>query len=333
MEADYYDGVRARRHRVQLRAGAGALEVEIDGVWQHWPLARLAVGERLGSAPRRIDLHGAGHLEIADGAAGDACLRAAGHRDGWVDRWQRHWGPALAGLLATVLLIVAALRWGLPWLAARVAPAFPPALVETLSTQTLAALEARWLQPSALPAARQQALAAAFARIARPGESLLLRRSPALGANALALPDGRVLLLDGLVELADHDEQVLAVLAHELAHVRNAHPQRLLVQTALVGVFSAWWFGDLSALAAAPAALLGAGYSRDLESEADATAARLLREQGIAPARLGEMLDRLEAAGPASAGRSGAEPAAGLLRYLDSHPTTPERRRALESTR
>ena len=82
----------------------------------------------------------------------------------------------------------------------------------------------------------------------------------------------------------------------------------------------AWVFGDISAVAAAaPAALLEAKYSRDLEREADAFAADTLQTNGIETAHLAAILLRMEE----QAGSSGG------LGYLSTHPATSERLEAL----
>ncbi|MEB3735127.1 M48 family metalloprotease [Halopseudomonas pachastrellae] len=41
------------------------------------------------------------------------------------------------------------------------------------------------------------------------------RSAPALGANAFALPGGHLVFTDAMVELAQHDDELVAVLAHE----------------------------------------------------------------------------------------------------------------------
>ncbi len=54
----------------------------------------------------------------------------------------------------------------------------------------------------------------------------------AVGANAFALPSGIVVMTDELVELAKTDDELVAVLAHEIGHVRGRHALR---QTAAGG--------------------------------------------------------------------------------------------------
>jgi predicted Zn-dependent protease len=71
----------------------------------------------------------------------------------------------------------------------------------------------------------------------------------------------------------------------------------------------------------APTALLEARYSRDLEREADAYAARVLEASGIPASRLADMLERLDD----DRGRA----ANSAFSYLASHPPTAERIDAL----
>ena len=187
------------------------------------------------------------------------------------------------------------------------------------------------LAPSALDAERQQALVYRFASLTVPGDTrpafrILFRDGRRLGANALALPDGTLVVTDQLVRLADDDAQILAVLAHELGHVERRHSLRMLIQTSVVGLVMAWYIGDVSGLAAGlPTLLLQAGYSREHEREADRYAADLLRLNGLSPRLLADMLEKLEAAqGGDGATMSG-------LGYLSSHPSNRERVRYLRN--
>jgi Zn-dependent protease with chaperone function len=88
--------------------------------------------------------------------------------------------------------------------------------------------------------------------------------------------------------------------------------------------------GDVSSIAAGlPTLLLQARYSRDHEREADAYAANMLKENGIPPKRLADMLERLEKShAPEGAPQTRDEGGSGD--YLASHPATRERIKALE---
>ncbi len=97
----------------------------------------------------------------------------------------------------------------------------PPAMVTRLSVHTLNLLDGAILKPTQIAAERQLALLEKFHALrlpqgGNPDSLLLFRVSPQLGANAFTLPDGDIILLDDLITLLGDDEQILAVLAHEL---------------------------------------------------------------------------------------------------------------------
>jgi Zn-dependent protease with chaperone function len=157
-------------------------------------------------------------------------------------------------------------------------------------------------EPSKLPKERQQEIAEAFVRLVPPeGKppryTLHFRDGGAVGANALALPDGTIVVTDQLVKLAQHNEEILAVLAHELGHINRRHGLRMLIQGSIVAFVVSWYIGDVSSVAAgAPTLLLQARYSREHELEADRYGAAMLKANGISPRRLADMLAKLEAA-------------------------------------
>jgi Zn-dependent protease with chaperone function len=209
--------------------------------------------------------------------------------------------------------------------------------MRTLSDKALEQLDKHLLKPSQLPEERKQKLRNAFQTLSRAdallapyGAGLFLdfRSAPRIGPNAFALPGGQVILLDELANLCEDDEELLAVLAHELGHLNGRHSIRLLIQSSAVAAVAAAWFGDVSyALTAVSAALLNSAYSRDMEREADLYAGALLRRLGKSPARLADALERMETFYRAKRdqGRKGEN----YLDWLSSHPGTGERIRRL----
>lgn len=317
ISAIYFDGKSSRAHEVTLTIADGQLLLRGDAECA-LPLSDIRFGERLGSAPRRIELPDGAYCAVADHAAAEFLLGAAGQRSRLVDRAQRSWGMALLATVLVAASLFAGWKWGLPAVASLSSRLIPEQAVAALSDQTLDQLEHGMLKPSKLSAARQQRLRAGFARFGGQPDQLLFRDSKM--ANAFALPDGRVVLLDPLVALADNDAQILAVLAHERGHVEARHGLRLIIQSSVMaGVLSAL-VGDVSTLlATAPTVLLHASYSREFEREADQYAARRLRANGESPQRLAEMLEKLQA----DAGEQGGDA------FLSSHPAPRERMEAL----
>ncbi len=339
--ATYFDGRSAIAHAVTLSLSDGLVRLRGDGIARDEPITALRVSEPMGAAPRLISLPGGAHCEVRDHAGMARMLNATGFEDGLVVRLQRRWRWALASVLVTLAVVFAGYHWGLPaaseWLAFRT----PDAVLARMGSSTLDVLDRIALSPSKLPAARQQQLRDAFALLVAPGDdparyTLHFRHGGAVGANAMALPDGTLVVTDQLVALAAHDEEILAVLTHELGHVRRRHGLRMLIQGSIVAFVVSFYIGDVSSVAAGlPTLLLQARYSRNHESEADAFGAAMLKANGMSPQRLAQMLEKLEAAHRAKT-TEGGEPRArrgGIGDYLASHPATRERIDALNHAR
>lgn len=317
-------------HAALLRVETGHAVVEGDGVARREPLARVGVSERMGDAPRLVSFVDGAFCEVRDHTGLDALLHETGFREPLVARLQRRWSMALLA----VAVCLAMVAWGylslLPWAARQAADHLPAHALDAASEQTLAVLDSRFMRPSDLPASRREALSRAFERMTPPdGEKvahrLLFRRSDLLGPNAFALPSGTIIVTDALVALAAHDDEVLAVLCHELGHVQRRHGMRQVLQSSVVGLLVTWYLGDFSSLLTAlPAALLEARYSRDHEREADEYAVRMLRFNAMPPALLATMLERLETA-RRDVGRHDRTEGSTPSDYLASHPATPER--------
>jgi Zn-dependent protease with chaperone function len=175
--------------------------------------------------------------------------------------------------------------------------------------------------PSALPSATRERLAARFATMVRELEPedeahVQFRQGKRTGPNAFALPSGDVIVTDELVELAEDDDELVAVLAHELGHVVHRHGLRHALQNSTLALLLLTLSADgtaISSLAVGlPTLLVEARYSRDFEREADRYALSYLSAQGIDPAHFARMLSRIP-------GGSGG------LTFLSTHPSTDER--------
>jgi Zn-dependent protease with chaperone function len=254
-----------------------------------------------------------------------------------------------------VLLLGLFYAYGIPFVARLIAERIPDSVTQQISTQTLDVLERTVLEPSTLAPAEQERMSGAFNRLltgTRQGRyRLLFRMSEELGANAIALPSGTMVVTDTLVRLARDDREILGVLGHEVGHVEGRHGLRLIVQGSVLTLAIGWLVGDFtSVVTLAPAVLLQARYSRGFEREADVYAANLLRSRGISPSALADMLERIDAwersgRKPVSPTRSadstpdpGDKPSSasrasgpGLLEYAASHPATRERLEYLRS--
>lgn len=109
--------------------------------------------------------------------------------------------------------------------------------------------------------------------------------------QAMSLPDGTVLMTRGLLQLLDTDDEVAAMLAHEVAHVTHRHALKTYERTVSGGrVFGSVVASLATTLVGMPALgvhlVQGAGergYAPKQEEQADVTALRYLRRAGYNP--------------------------------------------------
>lgn len=325
------DGRTSRLRSVRVWRQDGRLHMAGEGEDCDWACDDVRPSPRLGHAPRLLAVPGGGRIEVPDGPLLDhwfprppSRIEAAAD---WLER-RRAWIAAAA--LLTLLLVVAAVRWGVPWGAEAIAVRMPARVERASSDQVVRMLERMGMAPSTLPEARQRALRTAFAAFVA-GEPraaqmrLELVHAPSIGANAFTLPDGRIYLTDELVALAGSDDQILAVLAHEAGHHVYRHAMRQALEGSSVFLLAGALVGDASGSSLAvslPAVLLSNGFSRGHEREADQYAFGLLRRHGRSPRAFAEILGRLV--------RTTAGTDEGPIGYLSTHPPTPERIAAAE---
>ncbi len=133
--------------------------------------------------------------------------------------------------------------------------------------------------------------------------------------NAFAAPGGLILVSRGLLRCCESEDAVAAVLAHEIGHVQLSHGLRAIKKSRLTSALtilaaeSAKNLGgeQLAELTTAfegsisdiTGTLVNSGYSRKLESEADAAAITIMQRTGYNPSALKDMLKQMQARMPA----------------------------------
>jgi predicted Zn-dependent protease len=337
--ADYFDGRASVRRSVRLSLDGKNLCLRGDGVDSCYPLDRVRVSDGIGSIRRRIKLPDGGVCEVTEPefAASLERLQGRGGVAGLIHRWEMSWRLAVAALAITVAVVVLFMRFGVPVLARHVAFALPPAVESSMGRESLAALDHLVFTPSRISLSRRTELTGLFRRITAdlPGTAgcrLEFRDSKPLGANALALPAGIVVITDGLVKMAKNDDELAAVMAHELGHEQGRHALRHVLQNSAVSLVMATLTGDIlsvtSLSATLPTAMVNASFSRNFEREADSVAIAYLKRAGIPPKRYADILSRLQAELDVRQGKSSTA-GSKVRNYLSTHPETGERIRRI----
>ncbi len=117
--------------------------------------------------------------------------------------------------------------------------------------------------------------------------------------NAFALPDGYIFMHTGLIVHMQNEDQLAAVIGHEIAHVTKRHSARRSTRSGLGNVagFVAGVLTGSGALYSASQTAMShyiSGYGREMELEADTYGARYLAKAGYSPHAHLEMLSLLK---------------------------------------
>ena len=150
--------------------------------------------------------------------------------------------------------------------------------------------------------------------------------------NAFALPGGNVVIHSGLLLKAGRAEEVLGVLAHEVAHVTRRHGMQQMVGSAGLFLVVQAMLGDVSGLLAVfldnGSLLLTQKFSRDHEREADDMGYRYLTGAGIDPRGMITFFQKVELE---QSELEVPDVAKRAMAFLSTHPDTAERIKALQA--
>lgn len=148
--------------------------------------------------------------------------------------------------------------------------------------------------------------------------------------NAFATAGEQIVLTRGLVTKAESPDEVAGVLAHEMGHGLEMHPETALVRalglSAITELLLGGSGGTLSNIGLVLAQL---SYSRAAEREADARALEILRGARVSQRGLSDFFNRIEEKRKQGAGLSKTIGDIGILR---THPVTEERKKVIDGS-
>lgn len=329
VDARFFDGKSSRGSdvEVELIENSG-IRVAIQGKILDFPIDAISVECPVGDSGYLIHLPNDAVLHIGrSDPMADWCRPFAVAGMNSISLFERRWPYAIAALFVVIASGWWALTSGIPIVAKYLAKAMPNEIEFFLSKQGMNLLDHQFFGESELDPLRQRQIGDLFASMFEETEladrlTLLFRKGNILGANAFALPSGTIVITDELVELSEHDEEIIALLAHEVGHIDQQHSIRMLLQSsgsAALFVVLTGDFGSAALLGASiPAVLVHNAYSREFETEADDYAYRFLDSQGIARHRFADILLRLEQ-------EHGNGDGSAISGFLSSHPRTGDR--------
>ena len=157
-----------------------------------------------------------------------------------------------------------------------------------------------------------------------------------LDPNAFAIPGGYIFINTGLITLAENEQEIAGVLAHEISHVTQRHIAKMIEKSKVLSIatLAAMVAGMLAgrggagsaasvAMAQGTAGALQLKFSREIEQDADQHGLNLLIKAGYDPYGMINFFNRLQKVSMAIAPKVPA--------YLLSHPAIENRISLLEN--
>ena len=333
----YAGGATAARSEVRVSLTDSGLELkrEDGSLLALWPYGKLdLVDEIFPNLPIRLKSRTDpdARLTLSDHGILEPLLarapRIARARSSRRRRWQ-FFGLWSGGAAAFILVIV----FALPLLASYVARLVPMDWEERVGSQAVERLASLFATPGetgpfcADPAGKK-VLGRAVNRLAATVEtpySFNVRVANVSAVNAFAAPGGHIVLFKGLVDNARSSDEVLGVLAHEMAHVVKRHPTEGIIRALGLAILFDLIAGDVAGtgtVASIAGLLVNLSYGREAEAEADRAALAMLRAANVRADGLVRFFERLAAE---SSDLDGAPT------FLSSHPPSASRAAAAKA--
>ncbi len=304
----YLDGKSSKRHSASLEVNFSepvpvTIVVHYDDGQQKkiaLTLAEMKVQSRIGSTPREI-MFGDGKLFVTEShqAVDDLVAMLGGSKSlGIMHKLESSLSMVLAAIVITLLVLWFTIDVGIPTSAKYIAYNLPSFTSKHFGS-SLDLLDKTMFDPSELDESRQQHIQKLVAPYLKQYKNLnaQLKFRSSDSANAFALPDGNIVFTDDIVNMVETDQQLLAILFHEIGHLEHRHIMRRALQGSMVTVLVVFITGDidnLDLMTGLPTLLLDLNYSKEFELEADYFSLELLHSNNFDLDSFATVMQRLD---------------------------------------
>jgi predicted Zn-dependent protease len=135
--------------------------------------------------------------------------------------------------------------------------------------------------------------------------------------NAFAMPGRHLVVHTGLIDFADHEDEIAGVIAHEIAHIESGHVVKKLGKEIGLSILMNLTLGDIGGevVRNALSTITSTAYDRSLEKEADLKAVDYMIAAKMNPTYLASFLEKLD--------KQSQTPE--VLQWVSTHPDSKER--------
>jgi beta-barrel assembly-enhancing protease len=326
----YSDGRTAVSHGVRVRLIGENLQIDRPGVAvMAWPLKALQSAEPITRRSLDVLLHepgrGGATLFVAEGSFVRALAAAAPQLTGRGQRW-RYAKPWLA--VSAAVALVVGIGAAVDFSPARgLAELLPDETRNDLGKQVIKSMTGqRRVCDAPAGVAALKVLADRLSQASGSKKTFGIVVTDYGVVNAFAAPGEEIVLFRGLLNKAESADEVAGVLAHEMGHGLELHPEAGIIR--IVGLTAMTEFmlgGSGGTIANIGLFMAQLSYSRSAEREADAQALRLLKGAGIATDGFSTFFRRMAKDTGEAAEKKGNGGGANPFDMMSSHPSVAER--------
>lgn len=142
--------------------------------------------------------------------------------------------------------------------------------------------------------------------------------------NAFALPNGQIVVYEGILEKMRTSDQLVALLGHEASHINQRHSMKMMSRNLagylIISILLTDVNGVMTVIADNAQELHSLSYSRKFEQEADEKGLQILMNNRANPRGMVQLFEQLE-----------QEETLTIPALLSSHPLTAERKKHMNT--
>ncbi len=315
--------------------------LEIDGGRTYsGEMRTLKVSDRLGNVERSITFEDDSIFTTQDNDSIDKLFKSYNKANRIIHAFESHTGWVAVALVLTICFTFSFFKWGIPWTSEKIAHALPQKTNDLIAAETLEFLDKYIFEESTLDIVKTEQIREHFRSKLIPLDEnnssinyKLHFREWTDGEegipNALALPSGDIILTDEFVRLSENQDEIDAVLLHEMGHVVRRHSLEMVIESAFVTTAVMLITGDNNGLAdmgvGLGSLLASTNYSRNHETEADLYAFKHMLIAKIDPQAFSNIMNRITESMEGINDEKSEEDKGGLLDYISTHPSTSKR--------
>jgi len=306
-------------------------------------LHTLNVSSRLGNVTRKIILEDGSVFSTQDNDAVDLAFKKQPQGKKIIHTLESKMSWVLVALIITLISGFSFFKWGIPWTSKKIAHALPHASNQLIASNTLDFFDKYIFDKSQISAEQMQKIRMHFhSQVAPLGAShdeikytlhfRLWKDANLSIPNAFALPSGDIILTDRFVQLCETQEEMDAVLLHEMGHIVHRHTLETVIESTFITVTVMMIAGDSNGLAdmgvGLGSLLVSSSYSRGHEAEADRYAFEQMLLAKMDPIAFSNIMNRMSSyiQVPSVSKREQEKESQGdVLDYISSHPSTKQR--------